>query len=258
MLSSSINNLNLPLEEDPRMGWKPYPLFSGSTRCMDNFSSHVSVLSPGITPHEPHAHAEEELLILLSGEADIVVPDGISHSNETRERIRPGSFVYYPAFKLHTIHNAGREPATYLMFKWRAEGASKNDWPLEASVFHYGNGGAHIGSESFKGTFHRKILDDPTGYLRKLQCHVTTLQFGAGYSPHSDPYDVALLLISGTVETMGQRVGPHSVIFYATGEPHGIMNVGEATACYLVFEFHGGACKSALMRWIRNIIFFTK
>ena len=41
------------------------------------------------------------------------------------------------------------------------------------------------------------------------------------------------------METLGQRVGPHSVIFCPAGEPHGIRNPGEVVAKYIVFEFHG-------------------
>ena len=123
-MSSWIKELP-PLVENKQTGWKPYPIFSGSTRCLDEFSSHMSILSPEITPHEPHSHQEEELLIMLSGEADIVRPDKEIANIETREIIRPGSFVYYPAFQPHTIHNVSKKPATYLMFKWQTQETSK-------------------------------------------------------------------------------------------------------------------------------------
>ncbi len=41
------------------------------------------------------------------------------------------------------------------------------------------------------------------------------------------------------METLGEQVGPNGVIFYAAGEPHGMKNVGDGPAVYLVFEFHG-------------------
>lgn len=239
MLMSTIKHIKLPLDEDPKIGWKPYPLFSGATRCMDSFSSHVSVLSPGVMPHLPHKHMEEELLILLSGEVDLVVPDGLSSKNDTRMRIRLGSFVYYPAFRAHTIHNAGTKPATYLMFKWHKESASEKETSLDSTLIHYSDYIKNIDVGHQNGIIQRGVLDGQTEYLLKLHCHVTALQPGAGYRPHSDSYDVAIVLLSGMVETLGRKVEPHGVIFYAAGEPHGMTNVGEATASYLVFEFHG-------------------
>ena len=47
------------------------------------------------------------------------------------------------------------------------------------------------------------------------------------------------MVLEGEVETLGERVGPHGVIFYPAGEPHGIHNPSESTARYVVFEFHG-------------------
>ena len=56
--------------------WRPYPLFSGQTRTHDDMACHYSLLSPGHSPHPPHTHVEEEILIVLQGEADILIADG--------------------------------------------------------------------------------------------------------------------------------------------------------------------------------------
>jgi quercetin dioxygenase-like cupin family protein len=102
----------------------------------------------------------------------------------------------------------------------------------------------------------RRVFDRETHYLRKLQCHLTTLQPGVGYAPHVDAHDVAILVRTGTVETLGAQVGPGGVIFYAAGERHGLKNVGDTDATYLVFEFHGGDAAaldhvSLRIRWQR-------
>jgi hypothetical protein len=73
---------------------------------------------------------------------------------------------------------------------------------------------------------------------------VTTLQPGAGYEPHVDAYDVGIVVLDGTIETLGERVEPHGVVYYAGGEPHGMHNPGDVPAVYLVFEFQG-------RRWMR-------
>lgn len=238
LLSTRIHTLDLPLEEDTGSGWKPYPIFRGSTRHLTNLGCHVSVLSPGKTPHPPHEHVEEELLIMLSGEVDLLIVNTTPSQTEKRHRLQPGSFVYYPAHQRHTIHNPGPQNATYLMFKWRSEQAD-SDSTIETTIVPFLARGPSSSEPGKNGYLARRVLDGSTRHLRKLHCHVTTLQPGSGYPPHVDAYDVAILTFRGTVETLGRQVGPNSVIFYAGGEPHGMKNVGTSPAVYLVFEFHG-------------------
>jgi redox-sensitive bicupin YhaK (pirin superfamily) len=59
------------------------------------------------------------------------------------------------------------------------------------------------------------------------------------YPPHADEHDVIIFMFSGTVETLGQTVTRNGVIYYSAGEVHGLQNVGDEPAHYLVFEFHG-------------------
>ena len=67
---------------------------------------------------------------------------------------------------------------------------------------------------------------------------MSKLKPGGGYEPHMDSHEVVIIVLEGEVETLGRRVGPHGVIFYATDEPHGMHNPGDKTAKYIVFEFH--------------------
>src|SRR5262249_47603221 len=102
--------------EDADTHWRPYRLFLGATTNAGTIGSHVSVLSAGHSPHPPHAHLEEEILLVLDGIAEIHVVD--EDKCEPRvERIPAGSFVYYPAYQHHTIRNPADAPVTYLMFK---------------------------------------------------------------------------------------------------------------------------------------------
>ncbi len=236
-VSTFVKTLDLPLGEDVRRGWKPYPIFRGPTACMQDLSCHVSVLSPGMTPHEPHAHDEEELLVVLSGEAELVIVD--DQSTERIQKIEHGQFIYYPAQQTHTIRNPGSRPVTYLMFKWTSAYSGRGRTALNTSFFEYGGRPADSSRAGREGFSPHRIFEGPTRYLQKLQGHFTTLAPGHGYPPHVDAYDVAILTMTGTVETLGRRLGPHSVVFYAAGEPHGMKSVGEDTATYLVFEFHG-------------------
>src|SRR5262245_44120038 len=221
--------------------WRPYPLFSGQTRAHDDMACHFSLLAPGHSPHPPHAHVEEEILVILKGEADILIADGPQPDGAHVERLHPGSFVYYPAYQHHTIRNSPEAPVVYLMFKWRT--ASQTPQQILGTTFYHFD--AARSPASADGFAPRLLFEGRTAHLGKLHAHITELQPGAGYPPHADPYDVAIVVLSGQIETLGQRVEPFSVIYYAAGEMHGMKNLGDTVARYLVFEFHGRAAEPA-------------
>ncbi|MGH8246009.1 MAG: cupin domain-containing protein, partial [Gammaproteobacteria bacterium] len=233
MVTTVIHRFNLPLQ-NPIQEWQPFSAFRGPTRTLADMSCHASVLTGGHSPHPPHVHCEEELLIPLHGEVELLITEGPSDLAPRVERLGPGSLVYYHAWQHHTIRNPGTSPVGYLMFKWDAS----RSWAapsLDTSIFRYGDLTAPAGSASM---WTHRIFEGSTSCLGKLHAHLTVLQPGAGYEPHVDAYDVAIVVLSGTVETIGQVVDPLSVIYYAAGETHGMRNVAAEPARYLVFEFH--------------------
>ena len=127
------------------------------------------------------------------------------------------------------------EPANYLMLKW--QGGPGAQQPLPFGRFDTLAAAAPPSPE--KGFRTRLLFDGPTASLRKLHSHASTLLPGAGYEPHVDAHDVAIVVIEGEVETLGERVNPFGVIFYPAGESHGMTNPGPVPARYVVFEFHG-------------------
>lgn len=235
-LTNRIYPLQLPLEPDETEGWKPYHIFLGTTSELSTLSCHVSVLKPGHCPHPPHIHREEELLLLLRGEVDIILPDAEVGDPNHKRRLTAGQFVYYPLNFHHTLQTVSDEPANYLMFKWSNE--SKDPGPHLAfgkfDIFDRSNGSAVE-----PGFSTQMMFEGSTTYLRKLHCHTSSLTPSAGYEPHIDAHDVGIIVLEGEVETLGERVGPHSVIFHPAGELHGIRNPGETVAKYIVIEFHG-------------------
>jgi len=233
MLSTAVHRVALPLEAPPEP-WVAVPGFRGPTRTLADMACHASALVAGHVPHPPHQHVEEELLIPLHGEVELTIPRGPDDPSPRVERIRPGSFVYYPGGQYHTIRNPGPAPVGYLMFKWRA-GASDARSPLGTTIASHGELAAPADAPPF---WSRVLFEGPTGLLGKLHAHLTVLAPGGGYEPHVDAYDVAIVVLSGTIETLGQSVGPDGVIYCSAGEPHGMRNTGTEPARYLVFEFH--------------------
>lgn len=249
-LTTRVEHLALPLERDAAVGWKSHGLFRGATPGLPRVGCHVSVLEPGQQPHPPHRHEEEELLVVLDGEAELVLETTGSAGTRTSRGVR-GTFAYYPAGFGHTIRNRSARAVTYTMFKWTGDERFK--WPGDD-----GSNGERLGLQivdtlrtpeadtegARDGFTPTGVLKGGTRYLERLASHVTTLAPEAGYEAHVDSYDVAIVLLEGTFETLGERVSAPAVVFYAAGEPHGMRNPTTETARYVVFEL--GARSSVL------------
>jgi uncharacterized cupin superfamily protein len=243
-MNSGTYPLQIPLPPPSEHGWQPHRIFRGTTPLLETLTCHASALARDRSPHAPHRHEEEELLILLVGEVELRLPDDQNAATIGR-RLTQGQLVFYPAGFAHSLRATSHGPANYLMFKWRGAAAG-NDSLLPFGQFEAFE--RTLDSEAEPGFHTRLVFEGPTAYLGKLHCHASTLTPGAGYEPHVDAHDVAILILEGEVETLGKRVGPHSVIFYRAGEAHGLRNPGRATARYLVFEFHGPGLAHASAR----------
>ena len=237
-LSSWVRDLELPLGLDAAAGFTPHHIFRGSTPNTVWLSCHASALAGGASPHEPHTHDDDEVLMVLDGEADLIIGDGPDRRTVSA---RPGTLAWYPAGFPHTLRGAGDGPVHYLMLKWASNGVPVTG-PLPAGVYDLGQ----VRVDGDGGFRHAPVLDGGTGQLTRLECHMSELDPGAGYDPHVDAHDVAIVLLAGTVETLGVTVAAPAMVFTAGGWPHGIRNPGDETARYAVFEFHGRGSLSDL------------
>ena len=240
-LANRVYPLRIPLAPDEDKGWKAYPIFRGSTAALRVLTCHASVLTHDQCPHPPHRHDEDEILMVLAGEVDIEVPDFDGDAQNGRLRLQAGQFAYYPAQFAHTLRTLSEEPANYLMLKW--QGGPGSQPPLAFGRF---DALAPVASPSpEKGFRTRPLFDGPTASLEKLHGHASMLLPGAGYESHVDAHDVAIVVLEGEVETLGERVQPFGVIFYPAGQSHGMTNPGATPARYVVFEFHGDTAHAA-------------
>ena len=236
-IASRIDPLTVPLDPDETAGWKPYYQYQGSTHNADFLSCHASVLIPGHCPHPPHSHPEEEILLMLAGEAELILPSLRSDDGEQQPlRLRPSQFVYYPAHFLHTLRTISTEPANYVMFKWRAR-ARTSEAQLQFGQFDAG--ASCFPGKSTAAFDYQLLVEGPTTCLERLHSHTSRLAAGAENPPHSHSYETAMVVLEGEIETLGQRVRRHGLVFYAGGTPHGIRNPTSEPARYVVFEFHG-------------------
>lgn len=221
-LSTRIHPLQLPMEPDG----KSHTLFRGATPTVSAMRCHVSVLEPGPQAHPAQRHEEEELLLMMAGEAELEVEDG---EGTVVHHVKRGSLAYHPAGVAHRIRSMPGAHVTCLTFNWAADDEEQRG-VLPFRLVSPPDAPA-------------RLLSGETRYLRHLSADLTTLQPGAGDTSHVGAHDIGIVVLEGTVEILGQRVGPCGVGFHAAGEPHGIRNVGDEPATYVVFEFHGRRSK---------------
>lgn len=232
-LTGRVCPLELPLPGG-QQGHFSVSQLRGQTHALADLSCHTSALQPGVSPHAPHQHPEEEILLVLQGEVEIWLPGIEGPPLGARQVLRRGELVYYPAGFYHTLTAMGTAPAQYLMLRWLA------DPVVDRPALRHGRWDAFChGATSGQPMRSRLHFEGATDWLQRLHCHTTVLDPGAGYEPHEDPYDVVIIVLEGEVETLEKRVRPHGVIFYAAGESHGMRNPGTEAATYLVIEFHG-------------------
>lgn len=71
-------------------------------------------LKSGQSPHPPHTHPEEELMIVTEGHGEISLEGKVT-------RVTPGSVMYAASNRLHGIVNTSSATLTFFWVKWLAK-----------------------------------------------------------------------------------------------------------------------------------------
>ena len=74
--------------------------FEGPTDQLKSMTAGSLLLKPGMTPHPPHQHPEEEFMVVTEGAGEISIDGKIT-------KVGPGSMMYAAAGRLHGIVNTG-------------------------------------------------------------------------------------------------------------------------------------------------------
>jgi mannose-6-phosphate isomerase-like protein (cupin superfamily) len=83
----------------------------GETPGCSSFVTGRFIIDPGKSPHAPHVHEDEEVLIVESGHGEIIC------GGKTTP-VGPGSVMYSTPNVAHGINNTGKEPLTFYFVKW--------------------------------------------------------------------------------------------------------------------------------------------
>lgn len=90
---------------------------AGDTPASTKFVTGRFIIDPGKTPHLPHTHVEEEVMIVESGHGEIFC-DGKT------TKVGPGSVMYTTPDAPHGINNTGDAPLVFYYVKWAGKDAS--------------------------------------------------------------------------------------------------------------------------------------
>ena len=118
LMESSIFDWNAIEAQSTKVGSRRQ-FFQAPTATLDEIECHVTTLNPGETPHPPHKHPDEELIIIKEGLVEATV-------NGQTKRVGPGSVLFMASNQLHGVRNAGQTAAAYHVIRWKSPGILKD------------------------------------------------------------------------------------------------------------------------------------
>jgi quercetin dioxygenase-like cupin family protein len=90
-------------------------VFAAPTATLDELEHHTTTLKPGGSPHPPHTHQNEEIIIVKSGTVE-------GYVNGEWKTAPEGSLLFFASMVPHTVRNTSDKPATYFVLNWAARG----------------------------------------------------------------------------------------------------------------------------------------
>jgi (S)-ureidoglycine aminohydrolase len=85
--------------------------FDRPTAMLHRFDIHVTTLNPNNKSHDPHTHKNEEIIVMLEGNAEMQI--GTEH-----KKANSGDVVYLASNVLHNLTNIGTVPCVYYAIQW--------------------------------------------------------------------------------------------------------------------------------------------
>ena len=117
VMGSSVFDWNV-IEVRPTKIGSTRQFFQAPTATLDELECHVTTLNPGESPHAPHKHPDEELVVINQGTVESLV-------NGETKRVGPGSVIFQASNQMHGIRNVGTNQAVYHVVKWNSPGMLK-------------------------------------------------------------------------------------------------------------------------------------
>ena len=85
-------------------------VFDAPTATLENFECHITTLNPGESPHPPHRHPAEELMVIKDGTLEAM-------QNGVTNIVTAGGVIFEASNELHGLRNIGTNRATYFVLE---------------------------------------------------------------------------------------------------------------------------------------------
>jgi quercetin dioxygenase-like cupin family protein len=105
IMGSTVFDWNA-LSDTPNEVGSVRTLCKSPTATLQQLEMHITTLDPGKSPHPPHRHPNEELIIVRQGTVETL-------SNGEWKRVGAGSVIFNASNQLHGLKNVGTEKAVY-------------------------------------------------------------------------------------------------------------------------------------------------
>ena len=86
--------------------------FDRPTASCTDFEMHATSLNTGVNSHAPHTHVQEEIILMLQGNA-------IMHIDGQDYKSSEGDVIFLDSEVPHGLTNSGSEPCEYFAFQWK-------------------------------------------------------------------------------------------------------------------------------------------
>ncbi len=119
LLSPALSAAEIPdavlSKDDGRLNVQPFGnlrvFLEGQTVGLKSLTVGSLELKAGQSPHLPHQHPEEEIMLITEGHGEITLDGKVT-------KVASGSIMYAGSNHVHGIVNTSEAPLTFYYFKW--------------------------------------------------------------------------------------------------------------------------------------------
>jgi len=109
VMHSSVFNWS-SLKAEPTKAGERRGVFDAPTPALEELEMHITTLNPGESPHPPHRHPAEEVMILKEGTLEAM-------QNGVTNIVTAGGIIFEASNEWHGLRNIGTNRATYFVIK---------------------------------------------------------------------------------------------------------------------------------------------